>query len=415
MPQFNKFPPFLQQLPPIKTPSFNKYWFILGREPLLSQAELRAVFCERGELVRQQIYRLKNIDDNPKELINRLGGIIKIAEEVRLDLTKNELEKNIIEILKKIKGKIHFGISYYESTITLKDAQKFGLEIKKQIKNLGRSVRYVQNRELILSSAVVKNNKLDNKGIEFLITDAENKKYNLAVTAAVQPFAKFSRRDYGRPGRDDFSGLLPPKLAMMMLNLARIKLNDAILDPFCGSGTILSEALLMGYNHLTGSDASAKAVEDTKTNLNWLKNNFQFSLRQATNNLQPVDVKQCDVDIISSAVKPASIKAIITEPYLGRPLKGHETKERLISQALELKQLYINAFMEFKKILKKSGIVIFIIPCFKFKNDWITIDCLAEIKKLGFTLQPLLPKHDYLLYHRPGQFLGREIWRFMKI
>src|SRR5205823_3602162 len=95
---------------------------------------------------------------------------------------------------------------------------------------------------------------------------------------AVQPFEQFSARDFGRPGRDDLSGMLPPKLAIIMINLAANDTISVLLDPFCGSGTILSEALLLGYKNLIGSDISEKAVADTKTNLDWIANKFRRDL-----------------------------------------------------------------------------------------------------------------------------------------
>ena len=57
----------------------------------------------------------------------------------------------------------------------------------------------------------------------------------LGQTLVVQPFKVLSKRDFGRPARDDHSGMLPPKLAQIMINLARR--NDdistkTILDPF---------------------------------------------------------------------------------------------------------------------------------------------------------------------------------------
>ena len=93
----------------------------------------------------------------------------------------------------------------------------------------------------------------------------------------MQPFKDLSRLDFGRPARDDFSGMLPPKLAQIMINLAQVQNPEAlIIDPFCGSGTILSEALLMGYKDLLGSDISPKAIADTYKNISWIKDLYKI-------------------------------------------------------------------------------------------------------------------------------------------
>ena len=89
------------------------------------------------------------------------------------------------------------------------------------------------------------------------------------VTKAIQPIESLGERDFGRPYRDAKSGMLPPKLAMMMINLAGQSLGATILDPFCGSGTILMEAATIGYTNLMGSDISPKAIDDTRQNFAW--------------------------------------------------------------------------------------------------------------------------------------------------
>ena len=123
-------------------------------------------------------------------------------------------------------------------------------------------------RSPTLSSVVVEQNKLTTaQGAEIVIVQFDKKLF-LGKTIAVQPFKELSFRDYGRPARDDYSGMLPPKLAQIMLNLSGAKPADTILDPFCGSGTILTEAMLMGYQDLVGSDVSSKAIEDTGKNIN---------------------------------------------------------------------------------------------------------------------------------------------------
>jgi len=421
-----------KQLPPK-----NNYWFILGREPLLAAAELNAVLNLKNELITAtkapprrgcggiikneelKIFKInKQID--ALNLINQLGGTVKIGEEIEDELSEKKLEEKIINELKTVEGKINFGISLYGNTnYNLKDVQNFGIQIKKNLKQQGCSVRYVQNRSLILSSATVKNNGLTKRGREFLIDNPSGGVYSLAKTLAIQPFEQFSKRDYGRPGRDDKSGMLPPKLAMMMINLAQTSKNSVILDPFCGSGTILTEAMLLGYRNLIGSDISAKAIEDTEKNIEWTANNYKLSditASKARSLCGGVSSKlyECDVAKLTSKIKTNSIDAIVAEPYMGKPLKGNETKEQLESQADELRELYLNAFQEFKKVLKKNGVVVFIIPRFKFKNEWIEIDFLTDIKKMGFRPQYLLPEHKTLTYFRPGQKLGRGIWKFVK-
>ena len=260
------------------------YWFILGREKLLSAAEISAVLGYKNIEFTDgsPILRCSADVADPNLLMARLGGTIKIGVEIATQLTENELLTAAAAALAPVEGKINFGISLYDPSNNTAPRQQagqigtWGKQIKQGLKASGRSVRHVFNYEPILSSVTVTINKLNTRGVEFLIYKKGNK-YDLARTVAVQPFEEFSERDFGRPGRDDLSGMLPPKLAMMVINIAGAKPSDTILDPFCGSGTIITEAMLMGYQNIIGSDVSEKAIEDSKKNIEWTKSKNNFA------------------------------------------------------------------------------------------------------------------------------------------
>ncbi len=392
----------------MQTPTSNAmHWFVLGRESLIAAAEIDAVLSfDKNYQYTPLILKTASEIDTSK-LINRLGGTIKIAKELAGSVNEEKLKNIIIKELKNVKGKINFGLSFYSSPITLKEIKSFGLEIKKVLKAEGYSVRYVENKEEALSSVTVEKNGLTNRGREFLIQKNQHNTYSLAQTKAIQPFENFSERDFGRPGRDDASGMLPPKLAMILINLAQAPLNSILLDPFCGSGTILSEAMLLEYKNLIGSDISEKAVADTKINIDWVAKQFHQELPNTK-------ILKGEITELSKKLRPNSVDAIITEPYLGKPLRGQETKQELISQAKQLKDLYLQAFRQFYQVLKPKGKVVFIIPRFKYAGDWIEVDCKNEIEKIGFKALPFFENHLRLVYSRPNQRVAREIWRFVK-
>ena len=68
------------------------------------------------------------------------------------------------------------------------------------------------------------------------------------------------KRPYFHPGS------MSPKLALCMVNLARVHENDVVLDPFCGTGGILIEAGCLNTK-LIASDLERHMVEGTKLNL----------------------------------------------------------------------------------------------------------------------------------------------------
>jgi len=305
------------------------------------------------------------------------------------------------------------------------------MEIKKHLKNQGISCRWVVSREKNLSSVVVEQNKLIFKGIEIVLI-GEKEKISIGKTLAVQPFKELSFRDYGRPGRDDYSGMLPPKLAQIMINLAVPPLlarrgvgGEVILDPFCGSGTILTEAMLMGYKNLIGSDISPKAITDTKKNITWIKEKFAIcDVRYAIYNKNVLELSQ--------TIKPRSINAIITEPYLG-PQRGKIDIKKTIP---ELEQLYTKSLQEFSKILKPNGRIVMIWPVFQDShlslrgprrgggrsnltnsvfnktispnlNNFKIINPIPE--SLRQNKKVILTERNTIIYGRPGQKVWREI------
>lgn len=370
--------------------------FILGKNPELSAAEIMAVLPSAIIVAKTDLFLiLENKEFDCQKILRQLGGTIKIGRVIGTEISTQIIADNLLT--EKKDGKINFGISSYTGRITHNTKQqilKFGLEVKKILKDKGVSSRLVTSREDVLSSVVVAKNKCQ----EFLILDDEW----LAKTCAVQEFEEYSVRDYGRPASDPKSGMLPPKLAKMMINLAQAPTTATILDPFCGSGTILQEAIVLGYQNVIGSDISQKAIDDTKKNLEWLKHNYQFSIinYQSFFNYQLFKI---DVKDVSKNIEPVDV--IVTEPYLGPALSGRENKNQLDKIINELLALYLAAFGEFKKILKPGGRIVIIFPVFKINNQTIKLPISDKIFAIGFKRI----NSESLYYQRPGQRVSREI------
>lgn len=392
------------------------YYFILGKNPILSKAEIEAVLAGLE-------YRTKNIEHRNNILIleaekeldvnwlnNRLGGTIKIGKILGKVENLENFEDKFFDLIKFGQGKVYFGFSLYNlgRKAPLKQLSRklepVAMEIKRKLreeKNINS--RWVTSKDLELSSVIVKKNKLLENGAEICFF-AKDSEIIIGQTLAVQPFEEFGARDYARPGRDDVSGMLPPKLARIMVNLTQAKDDATILDPFCGSSTILQEALLMGYKNLIGSDNSKKAIEDSKQNLDWLAEKYHLDIS---------DIKLLDLSVESLEKKYAenSIDTIITEPYLGPALKGSEGIKQIDIIIKELDALYFSAFEQFKKILKPNGKIIIVFPIFQINNQSKRLTIFEKVQQLGFKVLNI----DDLIYWRPKQFIWRDILIFEKI
>lgn len=426
------------------------YFFILGHCPDLSIAEItsqvkgKIIDLSKNFLILETQEKLEI-----EKLQKKLGGTIKIGRLI----TSTKMDSLVNEffytdwLLKKLNRnkKIYFGFSFYgfDQQFKFKKLKpiikNWALKIKKNLKEVGASSRWVESKETILSSVVVKKNKLLTNGIEFILLknsqneNNQNQTIYIGQTLTCQEFEEYEKRDYGRPARNIEEGMIPPKLAKIMINLANISKEKNILDPFCGSGTIIQEAILMNYQNIIGTDLSNDAIKNSQKNINWLVSNSNFLVSKSLPEQDPtraeqsknlnVKIFQADVKEASKKLLAKSIDAIITEPYLG-PIRLKNLELGISNLISELSNLYLKAFEEFKKILKKDGRVVIIFPIFRINNALYFLPILEELKKSGWQIINPTPKElkqgsiikknerNSIIYSRSDQTVLREIFMF---
>lgn len=421
-----------------------KYFFNLGRNPVLSAAEIFSVLKKKQIVCKVELFSeeilvitLDSILDVSK--INQiLGGSIKIGQ-IFDEAGMEEDESKFLQIfsfknlttnyISSKTGKIHFGISIYNGggpikyvaqlERQLKDINKL---IKENLKNAGLKAGFVQIKDRFLSSVSVAKNNLLDCGAEIVLIIASDK-ILVGKTLAVQEFEEFKRRDFDRPRKDKKSGIMPPKLARMMINISETDKNAFILDPFCGSGTIIGEAIYMGYKNITGSDISKKAIDNSRENINWIFSNFQH-LNITDYNLK---IFESDVRRLRESLSPNCIHAIITEPFLGPPLHRMPEENRIRSVFMDLDRLYLDAFKTFSEIVVPQGKIVFIFPAFFINGRMICLQIVEQIKSLGFRQLDVLQDYNSdnsilkttgrntIIYGNRDQFVYREIIKFEKI
>jgi tRNA G10 N-methylase Trm11 len=387
------------------------YVFILGRNPNLSLAELDVVLrpvladqtepliATNGALVAPG---LKELD--PVATIKKIGGTTKIGRLLATFDTLSAMQsafrssKWISEIFPPAKHRVEFGVSITGFSTAEKLASEVSYNLKRGFEELDHSARIVEGTGGELSSVVVAKNGLIAKGFELLIVSA-NRRIYLARTVAIQPFRNFGERDFGRPERDARSGMLPPKLALMMVNLSAAPISGRIVDPFCGSGTVLQEAWLRGYRSVEGSDTSEKAVSDSAKNMLWLKATIPILKRDARE--------------IAKAEPPQSIDAIITEPDLGPPTEIQDEAE-LTRRVNELSTLYRVFLRSAAVVLKPKGVIVMVWPVFHAGGKaqaFFTRDVVPPELHVVWPYSEWVPRtaRQTLPYERPGQTVTREI------
>lgn len=413
----------------------NTYAFLLGTHPTLSLAELFS-FLDNNKIKYELDHWLGEIliikiDQTPEQienLQNELGGIVKIfvihtefkGKIFRLEaiLTPEVLIKDFFA---QKKTKINFGISVYAdpepNSAELNWLKNFAYNIKRKLKN-EYSIRYVEDKSWTLSSVQVERNRLIDTGAEIALFKYKDT-YYIGKTLTVQDYKSYSQRDWDKPSPDPKSGMLPPKLAQMLINLARDKKTLSIYDPFCGSGVVLQEALLLGLK-IYGSDISEEAIKNTTENLAWfikLKKLDEIKLNSR--------IKEYDATTVKW-IAPNKLDTIIaTEPYLGPPLKSLPFDHQIKNTLEELTNLYIKFFLNLNKNFRNIKRIAIVFPVIKTRTGLKYLDIIKDIENMGYTRKMVLPKFISLkdagisprggfLYSRPDQFVLREIFIFEK-
>ncbi|HRY59863.1 MAG TPA: hypothetical protein P5096_00600 [Patescibacteria group bacterium] len=398
------------------------YAFILGKNPTLSIAEIvsvlkrdRFVFVITSISTKTLIIKIDKEIENVQNFLDKLGGTVKIARVFGTSKESEIAGPMIGYISNSFKGsKFAYGISFYG----IKN-KNIGFEIKKYLKTIGINSRFVLGKEESLSAPEIKNNGIIEKGADFVVI-RNGKDIYVGKTIAIQDYESYSHRDYDRPRRNAKSGMLPPKIAQIMINLIPLKSNQAksckpiIYDPFCGNGTILQEAALMGFEIL-GSDLSRDRIYDTQQNLCWLKKEYNLDINTKELLFQSDALKLKKEDF------PKTPDAIVSEVYLGPPLTERVTEKEIFVITKELEDEYLS-FLKNIHLINISYLVL-ALPFYILRKKHYHLNVIDEAKKIGYnSLSPiqnldfdlnLLPEYNgkinSIIYSRPEQIVGREI------
>lgn len=421
-----------------------RYFFILGSNPVLSTAEITSLLDGRYFTVTEMYKQALIVDAtgekalDPGAMMRRLGGTVKIGTitDEGTALSPTDLkEKMLAGLAQRVThvGNATFGLSVYSlipeqpMTHATNVASKYkdvGMNVKRTLKEAGCAARWVKAQTgPSITSASVGNNKLLQEGAEFVIL-AKKDGYYFGHTDIIQPYEEFSTVDFGRPSRDMNQGMLPPKLARIMINLLHVSrpIEDVvIMDPFCGSGTVITEALRMGFHKLFGSDKNPGAIEATKKNIAWLQEQKLIPKEEAYVVLTPSDSRN-----VRQTIPLKSLDAIVTEPFLGPSLRGTEKRGDLQKSLSELQHLYYQSLSAWRPLLKDDAPVVMALPVFIYGAERHGVNA-SEFEGLGYKAETLLPasiltrlgtretKNHGLLYGRNDQHVWREIVRFRAV
>lgn len=147
------------------------------------------------------------------------------------------------------------------------------------------------------------------------------------VMASIDTSAFERRKPHNKPFF--YPGVLMPKLALALVNIARAKEGSVVLDPYCGTGGIMVEAGLVGARTL-GCDVQRKILVGAKMNLDFYSVDYSLMFQDAGN----------------MALRNDCVDCIVTDPPYGRSA---------LIQAQSLDTLMQISLCEMYRVLRPGG------------------------------------------------------------
>jgi tRNA G10 N-methylase Trm11 len=381
---------------------------ISGKNWKLSLAEIVAYLKAKQikfqiEYTSKEFFTLNIEQDVDNVAIDDLGGFIKIGQvktKVQTQQVKEAfLEKNkqshskivqalaqssIVDDMAKAPDKILFGISVYCAEKSLRPMvraiqRSVGSTVKDELagyKKKSNFMGFSKDRRVAQLShvEVLKKNLVENKA-EMLFCIGKEETWIATTTAVHNPF-EFQKRDIYKPNQRKIFAM-PPRLARIMVNLSGCTPEKTLLDPFCGVGTILQEALLEKAK-VVGMDVNSWCVKAANENLDWLTREYCLT----DNDFRVI---QGDVSKIVQKIGQETVDCIASEPDLGPALKQIPTGPYAQKIIQKLEPLFYGFIHDAYMVLKNNGRLVLVTPYIVTRSGhFVTMPIGEKMEALGF-------------------------------
>lgn len=353
------------------------YFAVLGKNPEISMIELQLVQAKEISYPKKGIVIF---DTKYAELLPQLWWTIKIGTVVK--------EKDLQELLKEVKI--------------------IWIQNEANGKHLKRTV-WIRRYKLV--DIFHTDREIKSKGKE--VINLENGLYG--IVEQYQNIEVYETVDFGKPGRSMDMGMMPAKLAHMMINIWLTNVihhsdldmeNLIIYDPFVWSWTTWMLANHLGYDFM-GSDIKINYAEQ---NAIWRKTT-KFHTPDKQFNIFTQDItKKLENQWINERTKRNML--IVTEWRLW-PIVGKKTSSQDIQKFQRQVLAIYKSFLDRIQELSVWGVkpsVIFTIPYYANQaSSWITINSLEKDlsdygTQIGIHIQGISE-----IYGREWQNVGRKI------
>jgi len=373
--------------------------FFLGSHPEISLAELRLVLGAREVEKTGQVALFDVSVESGAQVFQQLGGCPRWGEVVSsFPKVEKDIEEKAIEIVRdalKNETRKEYVLSLYGVRI-----QKRGFH--RALKGVLPGVKYDGKFEEFQHAPAAIEHVLKRGGHEFSFLPTATVVYCIK-TKGVQDTSFWATIDAKRPARDMKIGMLPSKLARMMINLSGAPTQQLpkIWDPFVGQGTIAMQAATLNIPVL-GTDKSPESLANAKKNMSWMVN--EGLVKQAKHDFF--------VETIERAKLDRGVTAMVTEPYLGHMRYKPFTTEFLAKREWrDIGRLYGSLLQVASALLRKGQRLVFIKPVYAFlaNNGGQWYNPPLSMSTEAWQVPELLKDLGSLLWIQRDSVVGREI------
>ena len=337
---------------------------VFGRDPALSLLELNEYCQARNNPIQfKEFMGQAAIVETGQEwdipaMMAELGGTVKIGS-IEVDCAEKELSEKMASIdwAQRVPAKFRYSISDYTPEIredTAPEIVQTALKDCFKQQRLKAVLKWPKARDSAFAGTTptqLRKQKQLSEGLDVLMLESGVHVWVGKTIGVSDPIA-WKERDLHRPSKKEFVQT-SIRLSKILLNLSRATRGKNVLDPFCGTGSILMEGLLLGCN-VVGVDHDKEMVASSKQNTSWLKEQRRVN--------ETASVFLGDAKTISKEIRGKNIDCVATEPDLGPYWRGKPNANEAKQAIQKLEVLYGAFFRELKILMARGKRVCIIFP-----------------------------------------------------
>jgi len=365
---------------------------------------------ERSRVVCEEIAEIELVKPGLDQ-VTKLDGIHKLGVPIGevVDFEFETIRSEISGFLDYFSDKQHFCLSLYCNGVDKEgdyDLLVSGLLSMVRQHGLGKAhlVRPHSGQEIHGKDV------LSRHAIDFLAFRTP-KGYQVGVTLFIPDVEEFRVRATERPVVSSEISL-SPRLARVLVNLSQGAPKGVLLDPFCGSGTILIEAALEGINCI-GVDKRQECVANTKRNLDWAVKHSKPARAGI------LEALVGDATDLKRVLHGRCVDSVVTEPILLPQLTSTPGLKAARNMVKNASTTYSRFLYSVADVVRRGGRLVIVVPSIRTSNGKDVSLMLEDLTDSGFRPAPIVtnPPIDYPVRIASGstRWIDRRLYVYERI